>query len=63
MAKEGRNKNLAKALSELLANYVSGRIPDRRWTWIMDVLDSGTLTGSERLEYVTQLNQKMPMRS
>ena len=59
MAKIGKNKNLAKALSELLANYISGRIPDRRWSWIMEVLDSGTLSGAERLEYVTQVNQRM----
>jgi hypothetical protein len=59
MAKIGKSKTLTKALSVLLSNYISGRIPDRRWNWIMEVLDSGTLTGAERLEYVTQINQRM----
>jgi hypothetical protein len=45
------------ALTELLENYVAGRISDRRWQRIMDVLDSGILNGQERLEYVANLNK------
>ncbi len=60
MAKAGKNKSLANALRELLSYYVAGRIPDRRWNWIMEVLDSGILTGAERLEYVTAVNRAVP---
>jgi len=60
MAKAGKNRILAKALRELLSNYVSGRIPDRRWAWIMEVLDSGMLTRAQRLEYVIAINQDLP---
>ena len=60
MAEARKNRSLAKALGELLSNYVTGRIPDRRWTWIMEVLDSGILTGAERLEYVTAVNRTVP---
>ncbi len=60
MVKTRKSRNLAKALGELLSNYVTGRIPDRRWNWIMEVLDSGTLTGAQRLEYVTAVNRTVP---
>jgi len=62
MVKAVKNRSLATALRELLSNYVSGRIPDRRWNWIMEVLDSGIMTGAERLEYVTAINQTVPVR-
>jgi hypothetical protein len=45
------------ALAELLENYVAGRISDRRWQRIMEVLDSGILNRQERLEYVAHLNR------
>ena len=61
MAKK-KNRSLSKALSQLLANYVSGRIPDRRWRWIMEVLDSGMLTRREQLEYVTEVNRAFDPR-
>ena len=62
MARAGKNRSLKKALGELLSNYVSGRIPDRRWNWIMEVLDSGLLTRAQRLEYVIAINQNLPGR-
>ena len=62
MAKAVKNRSLTKALGELLFNYVAGRIPDRRWNWIMEVLDSGILTRAQRLEYVTAINQNLPAR-
>jgi hypothetical protein len=61
MTTTSKTRNLAKALSDLLANYIAGRIPDRQWRWIMEVLDSGTLTGAERLEYVTAINRSIPL--
>ena len=61
MTKTGRNQSLKGALRELLSNYVSGRIPDRRWTWIMEVLDSDILTRAERLDYVTSINRTVPV--
>jgi hypothetical protein len=50
---------MTTALVELLENYVAGRISDRRWRRIMEVLDSGVLNRQERLEYVASLNQTM----
>ncbi len=55
-----KSGNLTSALAQLLTNYVAGRISDRRWRWIMDVLDSGRLSGSERLEYVAEINRGIP---
>jgi hypothetical protein len=52
-------RSLSKALSQLLSAYLAGRIPDRKWRWIMDVLDSGRLSGTERLEYVTAINRTL----
>lgn len=55
----GSDRSLAKALSQLLSAYLAGLIPDRKWRWIMDVLDSGRLNGTERLEYVTAINRTL----
>ncbi|MFC2085730.1 hypothetical protein ACFLRO_00805 [Bacteroidota bacterium] len=60
MEPKAKNTNLGKALAELLMNYMVGRIPERQWNWIMDVLDSETLTGTQRLEYVTAINRTVP---
>ena len=61
MTKAGRTRSLTSALRELLSNYVAGRIPDRRWNWIMEVLDSDVLTRAERLEYVVAINRTVPV--
>lgn len=47
---------MTTALVELLENYVAGRISDRRWQRIMEVLDSDILNRQERLEYVANVN-------
>ena len=57
MARRSNTTGMRTALTELLENYVAGRISDRRWQRIMDVLDSGILNGQERLEYVANLNK------
>lgn len=59
MARKSNNQGRKTALAELLENYVMGRISDRRWQRIMEVLDSGNLKGKERLEYVAHLNQTL----
>lgn len=59
MATTEKGRTLAQALSQLLSNYIAGLIPDRRWRWIMEVLDSGQLTGPERLEYVRAVNRSI----
>ena len=51
------DRSLSKALSQLLSAYLAGLIPDRKWRWIMDVLDSGRLSGTQRLEYVSAINR------
>ena len=57
MARKSNNPGMTTALVELLENYVAGRITDGRWQRIMEVLDSGILSGQERLEYVANLNR------
>ena len=57
MARRSNSSVMRTALTELLENYVAGRISDRRWQRIMEVLDSGILNGQERLEYVANLNK------
>jgi len=59
MPRKANIPGLKSALAELLANYVAGRISDRRWHRIMEVLDSGVLNRQERLEYVANLNRTL----
>ena len=59
MARRQNTHGMTTALVELLENYVAGRISDRRWRRIMDVLDSGILSRQERLEYVANLNRTL----
>lgn len=59
MATTQKTRSLSQALSQLLTNYLAGLIPDRKWRWIMDVLDSGALSRAERLEYVTAVNRSV----
>jgi len=59
MARRSNSSVMRTALTELLENYVAGRIPDRRWQRIMEVLDSGMLNRQERLEYAANLNKTL----
>lgn len=59
MARTSNHSVMRTALTELLENYVAGRISDRRWKRIMEVLDSGILNRQERMEYVASLNESI----